>query len=141
MLINTIAMDPLNEEEINKNFRFKTFPVYKDMRNFRKRIKDYTRQHFPKIEQYCLTSQLWRALDSVLLNIAEGSNRYTGKANSQFMNIAIGSLDESVSCIDSAFDDGYMDKEQQLAFQTEAIKILKQLRLLSSVIRRNNRSN
>ncbi|MFH1678739.1 MAG: four helix bundle protein, partial [Candidatus Omnitrophota bacterium] len=43
----------------------------------RKELKELSRNKFPQKEQYNLTAQLWRALDSVLLNIAEGSERYS----------------------------------------------------------------
>jgi len=36
---------------------------------------------FPKIEQFSLTSQIKRAVDSVVLNICEGS---TGLSNAEF---------------------------------------------------------
>ena len=54
-------------------FRFREFPVYKEAREFRKELKELSKKKFPKEEQFCLTSQLWRALDSILLNIAEGT--------------------------------------------------------------------
>lgn len=54
-------------------FRFREFPVYKASREFRNALKALSRKKFPKEELYNLTSQLWRALDSILLNIAEGS--------------------------------------------------------------------
>jgi len=131
----------MSEEEINNVYRFRTFPVYQDARKFRKKLKDYSKKHFPKEEQYNLTSQLWRAMDSVLLNIAEGSNRYSGRANSNFINISLGSQDEVAGCIDAAFDDGYMNKQEQLEFLSESAPITEQLRKFSASIRRNNRQN
>ncbi|MDP2691876.1 MAG: four helix bundle protein [bacterium] len=130
-----------DEKEINEIFRFRKFPVYHDAREFRKNLKKYTQEHFPQDERYCLRAQLWRALDSIVLNIAEGSDRYTGKSNSHFLNIAVGSLDEVVAGIDAACDDGYMDREKQLIFLGAAVLIMKQLKALSSTIRRNSRSN
>jgi len=51
-------------------------------------------EEFPRIEIYSLVSQLRRASVSVLLNIAEGSNRSTRKDFKHFVRIAIGSLVE-----------------------------------------------
>ncbi|MBN2096460.1 four helix bundle protein [Candidatus Peregrinibacteria bacterium] len=62
-----------------KKFRFREFKVYKDALKFRKGLKTFSRLKFPKEEQYCLTSQFWRALDSIILNIAEGADRSTDK--------------------------------------------------------------
>lgn len=126
---------------LNEIFRFRKFPVYIDAGEFRKTLKNYSKEHFPREEQYNLTSQLWRSLDSILLNIAEGSDRYSGKANSNFLNIAIGSLDEVVACVDCAFDDGYMSREDRIMFQSKAASIMKQLRALCSATRRNDRSH
>lgn len=131
----------MSDEQISEIFRFRKFPVYQDMRNFRKQLKSFTKDRFPKEEQYNLTSQLWRALDSVVLNIAEGSDRYSGKANSNFLNIAIGSLDEVVACVDSASDDNYMGKADQMLFLNSAASIMRQLRALCSVTRKNLRSH
>lgn len=131
----------MDELELNEIFRFRKFPVYNDAREFRKNLKKHSREHFPKEEQYNLTSQLWRSLDSVVLNIAEGSDKYTGRANSNFLNIAICSLDEVVACIDCALDDGYVSREDQVTFQQAAASIMKQLRALCSATRRSDRSH
>ena len=60
----------------NNIFRFREFKVYKDVRFFRKELKLLTKKKFPEEEQFCLTLQLWRASNSILLNIAEGTDRY-----------------------------------------------------------------
>lgn len=52
---------------------------------------------FPKHEQYGLSSQIRRASVSVLLNIAEGSNRKSRKEYARFIRISIASLIE-VDC-------------------------------------------
>ncbi|PIR93496.1 hypothetical protein COT99_00300 [Candidatus Falkowbacteria bacterium CG10_big_fil_rev_8_21_14_0_10_43_10] len=48
--------------DFKKKFRFRDFQVYKDARQFVKELKNLSKIKFPKEEQYCLTSQLWRAL-------------------------------------------------------------------------------
>jgi four helix bundle protein len=49
---------------------------------------------FPKNEIYGLTSQLRRAVLSVVLNIVEGHSRNSKKEFRHFLNIALGSLAE-----------------------------------------------
>ena len=83
-------------------FRFREFPVYKDSLAFIKKVKTYTKRHFPKEEQFGIISQLWRALNSIVLNIAEGTDRYSDKDFSRFLNNAVGSLNETVACLDLA---------------------------------------
>ncbi len=71
-----------------KKFRFRQFQIYKDGLQFQKDLKDLSKKRFPKEEQFCLTSQLWRALDSIILNIAEGADRGTDKDFAHFLNFA-----------------------------------------------------
>ncbi len=53
----------------------------------------------PKSEQYILIPQLLRASISISLNIAEGSGRGTDKDFSHFIDIALGSLYETETCL------------------------------------------
>jgi|SRR5690606_464364 len=71
-----------------KKFRFRQFPIYKDSLEFRKGIKTITKKKFPKEEQFCLISQIWRALDSIILNVAERSDRSTDKDFAHYLNTA-----------------------------------------------------
>jgi four helix bundle protein len=87
-----------NKKDPNKTFRFRNFQVYKDARNFSKELKKFSKSKFPKEEQFGLLSQLWRALDSVMLNIAEGSDRGTDKDFALFLNRSHTSLNEVVAC-------------------------------------------
>jgi four helix bundle protein len=52
---------------------------------------------FPAKERFGLTSQLRRAAVSISANIAEGSSRASNKDFSRFVEIAFGSLCETVS--------------------------------------------
>ena len=122
----------------NNIFRFRNFPVYKDSREFRKELKQLTKIKFPKKEQYCLQSQLWRALDSILLNIAEGSERYSDIDFSRFLNTALTSISEVVSCLDAALDDKYINNEEHQQYINKAENIYKQLRAFSSKVRKDN---
>ncbi|MBL7072730.1 MAG: four helix bundle protein [Candidatus Omnitrophica bacterium] len=59
-------------------------------------VKDvYTiSRKFPKVELYCLTSQMRRAAISIPSNVAEGFKRFYDKEYKQFLNIALGSCAE-----------------------------------------------
>ncbi len=92
-----------------KEFRFRKFQVYKDARELRKFIKQLSKEKFPKEEQFCLIQQLWRAMDSIILNIAEGCNRGTDKDFARYINFSHTSLDEVIACLDCAHDDKYIN--------------------------------
>jgi four helix bundle protein len=49
-------------------------------------------KHFPKDEQFTLTSQIRRAVTSISANLAEGFGRYGQKEKAQFYKISYGSL-------------------------------------------------
>lgn len=57
---------------------------------------------FPKDEQYNLSSQIRRAVDSIALNISEGSTGQTNHEFKRFMSIAIRSVAEVVICLHKA---------------------------------------
>ncbi len=119
-------------------FRFRKFPVYLLSREFRKEIKLYSKANFPKIEIFILRGQLWRALDSLVLNIAEGSDHYSGLEFGKFLNTALTSLNEVVACLDCAFDDGYLNQEKLKYFIDKAEVIAKQLKAFSSKVRKSS---
>ena len=119
-------------------FRFREFPVYKDAREFRIGLKQLSKKKFPKDERFCLTAQLWRALDSILLNIAEGSERYSDVDFSRFLNIALTSVNEVVACLDAALDDGYTNENEHKAFLSKADIIFRQLKAFTSHVRRSS---
>jgi len=56
-----------------KIFKFREWPVYQEALNFRNWVIKNIVTLIPKEERYELTSQLKRALNSVILNIAEGA--------------------------------------------------------------------
>lgn len=66
---------------------------------------------FPKEEIYGLTSQLRRAILSVVLNIVEGHARSSKKEFKHFLNIALGSLAESDYLLQFALRCKYLTKE------------------------------
>lgn len=96
----------------NIKFRFRQFPVYTDSRAFVSSLKTLARKNFPHAEQFALSSQLSRALDSIILNIAEGADRMTDKDFAHFLNMSHTSLNEVVACCDIALDCKYFNEEE-----------------------------
>lgn len=110
-----------------EKFRFRKFQVYQDALQFQKMLKFLSRKKFPKEEQFCLTSQLWRALDSIILNIAEGSDRGTDKDFAHFLNISSASLNEVVACLDLAANSSYISQEDLKNFLKSAEELANQI--------------
>lgn len=117
----------MTTDKIKKKFRFREFPVYKDARKFVRKTKELSKERFPKSEQFGLLSQLWRALDSIVLNIAEGSDRGTDKDFAHFLNNSHTSPNEVVACFDVALDNKYVSESEHLLVLEEAAILVDQL--------------
>ncbi|MBI2049541.1 four helix bundle protein [Candidatus Roizmanbacteria bacterium] len=92
-------------------FRFREFPVYIKAKEFRKLVKKLLKK-FPSSEHFVLIDQIDRAVNSICLNIAEGSNRVSDKDKAHFLNQALTSLEEVIAGFDLALDDGYITKDE-----------------------------
>lgn len=80
--------------------------------------------NFPVHETYEIGSQIRRAALSVPLNIAEGYGKKTSSKDfKRFLNISLGSCNETMVLIDFAKDLGYISEEQQAKF-TEKYQVL-----------------
>lgn len=98
-------------------FSFFDLRVYQESKALVKEVYKLL-QKFPKYEVYALGDQLRRSVISVPSNIAEGSGRFSIKEKIHFLEIAYGSLAESLCQLDIAHDLEYItdeefDKEQE----------------------------
>ena len=82
---------------------------------------------FPKDEMYSLNNQLQRAVISILSNIAEGMGRFSIKERIHFIEIAFGSLTETMCQLEIAESLQYMNHEQLSIFDTEIKEIARML--------------
>ena len=93
-------------------------------------------RYFPKEENYCLTSQIHRAVVSVPSNIAEGKERGSAAEYAHFLTIARGSLAETDTQLLLAIEFGYITKEQCVrAFQLRE-EVSKMLAVLLAKIKK-----
>lgn len=92
-------------------FRFENLEIWQDARMLVNKIYSATKD-FPREEKFGLIDQLRRAAVSVALNIAEGTNRRTDKDRKHFFQMSITSVDEVVTALYIALDQGYLDKSQ-----------------------------
>lgn len=109
------------------SFRFRNWKVYKDARRFRREIKEKLLPKVHKKDRFELGSQFKRALDSIVLNIAEGAYRKTDKDFAHFLNQSHTSLNEVVGCLDLCRDDGYITNKELGCYLEKAEELAKQL--------------
>ncbi len=91
-------------------FRFEDLQVWQKALELDEQINQLTKT-FPKDELFILTSQIKRAADSVVLNIAEGSTGQTKPVFINFLNYALRSAIEVVSCLFIAKNRRYIGDE------------------------------
>lgn len=90
---------------------------------------------FPKVEMFCLVSQMRRAAVSVTSNIAEVFSRNSNKDKSQFYYISLGSLKELKNQFILSKDLGYLDKKCYENFCEKEERVGKMLNGLIKSIR------
>lgn len=89
-------------------FRFEQLEIWQEARQLVSKIYKLTKK-FPADERFGLTDQIRRAAVSVALNIAEGTNRRTDKDRKRFFEMSITSVDEVVTALYIALDQGYIN--------------------------------
>lgn len=93
------------------SFKFEKLIIWQNAMSFGKDIfKIY--KNFPKSVIYNFTSQINRAVDSIALNISEGSIEQTIPEFKRFLNYSIRSITEVVTCLHKAKRRNYITQEQ-----------------------------
>ena len=120
-------------------FKFQEWKVYKDIREFRKEVIKELISKIPKEENFVLVPQLKRALNSGLLNVAEGAYRKSDKDLAHFLNQADTSFNEVITCFDICLDDGYIDENLHKEYCKKAEKITAQLAGFRKFLNKNEK--
>lgn len=92
-------------------FRFEDLQVWQKALDLDDQINQLTKS-FPKDEIYVLTTQIKRAADSVVLNIAEGSTGQTKTTFKLFLSYSLRCAIEVVSCL-------FIAKRRQYVSETQ----------------------
>lgn len=124
------------EEKDNFGFRFRDWKVYADARKFRKKVYEIS-NNFPKSENYGLTDQVKRAAVSIILNIAESSNKNTDRDKRVYINRAHCSLDEVVAAMDCALDEKYINDQVHHEILKNACDLAKQSNAFTKYLSKN----
>lgn len=93
------------------SFSFEKLQVYQQAKEYVKDVYSLTYK-FPQNERYCLCDQLKRAAVSIASNIAEGSGRNSYKDKVHFVEIAYGSLMETLCQLQIAADLGFINQDE-----------------------------
>ncbi len=107
-------------------FKFEKLKIWNMALEFAGEVSELVKE-FPKDEMFILTSQIKRAADSVVLNIAEGSTLHTNAEFKRFLVIANRSALEVISCLYLArqrkFIDDKLFEEKYNKYETLIIMI------------------
>ncbi|MBU1718109.1 MAG: four helix bundle protein [Bacteroidetes bacterium] len=82
---------------------------------------------FPKKEMFNLSSQICRAVDSIALNIAEGSIRQSAPEFRKFTGYAIRSLAETATCLHKAKNRNYISDDEFHTYYDASFHLMNQL--------------
>ena len=105
-------------------FDFQKLTVYQKAKDFNKEVASLIKkQNFDSTTR----DQLRRASFSILLNIAEGSSRFSNKDRKHFMVISRGSAFECVAILDYLQDNNEIDEFTYLDFFQKLEEISKML--------------
>lgn len=96
-------------KEKNMEFKFEKLIIWQNAMDFGESISQISCK-FPKEEIYNLSSQMRRAVDSIALNISEGSIGQSNPEFQKFMGYSIRSLAEVVTCRHKAKRRGYISE-------------------------------
>lgn len=107
-------------------FRFLEWNVYKDAKLDVKEIHDLI-EHFPQKFKYSLGDQISRSSISIVLNIAEGSGKFSDNELNRYFNISLGSVNETVAALDLAQENKLISQEKFNDLADKLVSISKQL--------------
>lgn len=93
------------------SFKFEKLIIWQKAMDFGENIYAISKD-FPKLEMYNLTSQINRAVDSIALNISEGSIEQSNNEFKRFLNYSIRSIAEVVTCLYKAERRKYISNEE-----------------------------
>ena len=94
-------------------YKFEQLDVWQRALEYIDQVHEIADQ-LPKHERYNLRDQMTRAVNSIALNIAEGSTGSSDAEQGRFLQIAIRSLLESVACLHLVKRRGYADDIETL---------------------------
>jgi len=96
-------------------FKFEKLIIWQKAMDYGENINELSNK-FPQKEIFNLSSQIRRAVDSIALNIAEGSTGQSNPELKKFIGYSIRSLAEVVTCLYKAKKRAYISEDE---FETQ----------------------
>jgi four helix bundle protein len=115
-------------------FKFEDLTIWQKAMNLGEEIFQLSGR-FPKDEIYNLISQMRRAVDSIALNIAEGSIGQSNPEYKRFIGYAMRSLAEVVTCLHKAKLRKYISIEEFEIQYAEAFHLMNMMGSFKSKIK------
>ena len=109
-----------------QKFKFEKLLIWQKAMDLGEDMNQLT-SSFPKNEIYNLSSQLMRAIDSVALNISEGSIGQSNPEQNRFIGYAIRSLAEVVTCLHKANRRNYLTADDFQKHYEDAFHLMNML--------------
>jgi four helix bundle protein len=106
-------------------FRFESLEIWQRARAYAGKVYAVTAK-FPRHEDYGLRSQMNRAVNSIGLNIAEGSAKGS-KSLRVYLETAVGSTFEVVAGTQLALDRGYITEQEEKALYEDGERLAKSI--------------
>lgn len=105
------------------HFKFEKLIIWQKAMDFGENIFQLSYK-FPKDEIFNLSSQIRRAVDSIALNISEGSIGQSNPEFKKFIGFSIRSLAEVVTCLYKASKRNYISEEEFLEHYDYAYNLM-----------------
>ncbi len=115
-------------------FRFESLDIWHMARAYATKVYAVTAK-FPRHEDYGLRSQMNRAVNSISLNIAEGSGKRSSKSFDYHLDIAVGSTFEVVGASFLALDRGYITEQEHEVLYDEGEQLGKSINAFRRTLR------
>jgi len=113
----------LTFKTLDMKFKFEKLIIWQKAMDLGENVFTLASQ-FPKEEIYNLTSQMRRAVDSIALNISEGSIGQSNPEFNRFMGYSTRSLAEVVTCLHKAKRRNYLTEDEFNKFYEESFNLM-----------------
>lgn len=104
-------------------FKFENLIIWQKAMDLGEEINILIKQ-FPKNEMYNLSSQILRAVDSIALNISEGSIGQSNPEFKRFVGYSIRSLAEVVTCLYKAKNREYISVQEFNRYYEDSFNLM-----------------